>query len=331
MAGNADSKCLARCHGKDSFSVGAYSDLRSCGCICCKSGSKSSLQSKKHLSLPSRAWIDLCCSVTGSGALNAQGGFDIGSNVQDDTLTLDNALNIAFFTNSIWQNGAGTGTINGTGYIRNEGTIDLQNDAGIALNLQFDNVNPGKLIKTLGAGDVSFSSIWHTGDIEIQTGTFIINQTSTFYNEGIIDLFSTATLDISAGGMENENELFGSGSIIGDVVNYGSMEVAGDVTETGTLTIIGNLTLRESSFIVFDLGGTTQGSTYDLIDVSGDVKLDGWFLAVWDGIFTSANGAAFDLIQAGGTLTGNFDQFYVPAGIEAHTFNTINGSPNLFP
>ena len=75
--------------------------------------------------------------------------------------------------------------------------------------------------------------------------------------------------------------------------------------ETGSsLTITGSLSLDADSTVAIDLAGTSQGLTYDFVDVGGDISQGGLLVLFWDNLFTAANGNSFDLLRTGGSFSG---------------------------
>jgi hypothetical protein len=95
----------------------------------------------------------------------------------------------------------------------------------------------------------------------------------------------------------------GNGTIAAPAVNVGGFLFPG--LTTGTLTITGNLTLLSTSMLLLEIGGTTQGSSYDLVGVGGTAALGGNLLVgLWNS-FVPAPGATFTVLTSNG-LTGAF-------------------------
>src|SRR5262249_51447751 len=68
--------------------------------------------------------------------------------------------------------------------------------------------------------------------------------------------------------------LSGSGTVNGNVTNGGLVSPGGDGV-VGILTINGNYTQTGAGSLNIDLDGTTQGTTYDWLKISGAASLDG--------------------------------------------------------
>ena len=104
----------------------------------------------------------------------------------------------------------------------------------------------------------------------------------------------------------------GSGTIQGDVVNSGATVAPGN--SPGTLTIQGNYTQEADATLEIELAGLTQGSDYDLLDVSGLATLNGGSLDVTllDG-FNPSEGDVFDVLDASAISGAGFDSLGLPA------------------
>ncbi|HEV8267182.1 MAG TPA: autotransporter-associated beta strand repeat-containing protein, partial [Thermoanaerobaculia bacterium] len=74
----------------------------------------------------------------------------------------------------------------------------------------------------------------------------------------------------------------------------------------GLLNVSGNLTLATSVSYVAQLGGTSVGSTYDRIAVSGPANVNNASLAA-NVTYSPANGDSFTILTATGTLSGTFN------------------------
>jgi len=105
----------------------------------------------------------------------------------------------------------------------------------------------------------------------------------------------------------------GAGTVAANVVDNS----AGTVTpgaSPGILTIAGNYTQGPSGVLNAEIAGTTPGSLYDQLIVTGNVSLDGTLNTVFLGGFVPSTADTFNLIQAGGTVSGTFTTINLPAG-----------------
>ncbi|MDH6168342.1 fibronectin-binding autotransporter adhesin [Variovorax boronicumulans] len=159
----------------------------------------------------------------------------------------------------------------------------------------------GSVVKVGGGTLVLTGANTYTGGTTVAAGTLRVNNTSgSGTGTGAVQVQSGATLA-------------GSGSIAGAVtIGKGGILAAGN--SPGTLTV-GTLTLAGGSVLNYELGqaGVPGGALNDLINVTGDLQLDGTL-----NIAQSAGGSfgpgLYRLMSYGGTLTDNgLDIGTVPA------------------
>lgn len=155
------------------------------------------------------------------------------------------------------------------------------------------------------------------------TGSFSVGQGALFINgdqsaaTGITSVINGATL--------------GGTGTIGGTVNLTDGVLAPGANSVGTLTILGNLMLNENSTLNFELGahGVVGGALNDLIEVQGDVRLDGVLnVAIAPG--GTYGPGTYRLINYGGSLTNNvLDLGLMPAGTAQTLDLTQIGQVNL--
>ncbi|WP_395397576.1 autotransporter-associated beta strand repeat-containing protein [Novosphingobium sp. BL-8A] len=156
----------------------------------------------------------------------------------------------------------------------------------------------------------------YTGATTISGGTLRINGDQSA---------ATGLTSVLAGGT-----LGGSGIVGGDVtVADGGTIAPGN--SPGTLTINGDLTLNNGSLLAFEFGdeGVAGGSMNDMLDVKGDLTLDGTI-----NVTTSAGGSfdtgIYRVADYGGTLNDNgLDVGTVPTGATAYIQTSVAGQVNL--
>lgn len=264
-------------------------------------------------------------------AVTINGTYTWGGGAIDGTVTA-NATTIV----------GSTVTLNGT--FNNNGTFSwvggnfggggtFNNNAGASFTMlgngSFDQGfnNAGTFSKTVGAGTSSFTSAFtNTGTVNANSGLLEFDgytQTAgiTRLNGGNID---------DTGGTTNINggTLSGIGSFTAGDLNINGATLAPG-TSPGTLNIVGNLNLGSTSTTLIELGGTSQGSNYDFIDVTGDVALDGTLNVSMFGGFTGLVGNQFDIISSGtNNMTGAFANTILPASYSVSS--GIVGAGSLF-
>jgi len=168
-------------------------------------------------------------------------------------------------------------------------------------------------------------------------GSLIIGSGSTFpaagdYTQNSGDTILATGASLASGGTVNilAGRLSGSGTIIGNVVN------AGQFNPVGILTIRGNYTQTASGTLNIQIGGTTAGTDYDQLIVTGLTMLDGTLnVSVVNGfmpnlddrfqilIFGSRTG---DFAAENGLDLGNGLRFDPQYGAGSLTLVTIGGN-----
>jgi hypothetical protein len=114
---------------------------------------------------------------------------------------------------------------------------------------------------------------------------------------------SSATIQIQGGVLQ------GSGTISNNVSNSGTV-APGD--SPGTLQISGNYTQTSAGTLQIEIGGTTAGTQYDQLHVSGAASLNGALQVVLVNGFSPASGDSFDILDWG-TLSGKFSAKQLPS------------------
>ncbi len=193
------------------------------------------------------------------------------------------------------------------GAIENNGLFDLQNDAPITVGgsiigfivarIRTDSAPPantfdnyGTLQKSGGSGTTSFEpDLYNDGAIKAQSGTLDVENMfeqmsgSTTIGPGTL---AAGTFIISGGILD------GSGSVDANVQNDGGSVKPGTSTSTGTLDISGNYSQGSSASLDIKL----DTSSFDVVNVSGSVSLNGTFNASLLNSFAPANGATFAVL-----------------------------------
>ncbi|MFN3459389.1 MAG: autotransporter-associated beta strand repeat-containing protein [Oceanibaculum sp.] len=222
--------------------------------------------------------------ITGSGLTITNSGAIIGGLGGDGT-TRANAIDFTGGTNKLTLE---SGSVI-TGNIANAGTLELSS----AVTITMANVitGTGSLEKT-GAGTLTLSGAnTYTGTTMISAGTLAVTGS----------LVAGSAVTVASGGT-----LGGTGTVAGTVtVQSGGTIAAGSspgILKTGDLTLLAGGTAS------FELDGTTAGTLYDQIDVTGTVDLGGATLSLDIG-YTPTAGDTYLIIENDGVdaITGTFD------------------------
>jgi hypothetical protein len=150
-------------------------------------------------------------------------------------------------------------------------------------------------------GVLNLSTAANSGMLTVAPGTslgansYIQNAGSTVLNGGTLN---GDTYSINAGA------LTGTGTIDASVSNGGQL-IPGGTGASGVLTINGTYTQTANGALDIDIGGTTAGSQYDQLVVSGTASLGGAFNIATLGSFATALGNTFQVLTFGSPV-GNF-------------------------
>ena len=238
--------------------------------------------------------------LTGSGSFFANGGFDLGNNLNNDTLTLDKLLFIG--GPSLWQDfGAAGSVVSGSGILVNGSILDVQNQAQLDIGVAV--TNNGEIEKSFGAGLLSFTNFLTMGAdsiLNVDTGSVAVATTLTLAPGSVLEGFGTLTANVVSSG--------------------GTVNIDGSAANTGTLTIAGDLTLDVNSTLVFDFCNDALCTENDQLNVTGDVVIAGNLVGFWADQFTAPSDTTFTLIPNAASITDNPLNVFGPAGVTLSSF-----------
>ena len=99
----------------------------------------------------------------------------------------------------------------------------------------------------------------------------------------------------------------GGGTIAGSVTNTGGTLAPG--SSPGVMTITGSYDQQPAAKLQIEIGGTTPGTEFDLLDIAGTANLAGMLdvqlIDLGSGVFAPIAGDSFEILTAG-TLNGTF-------------------------
>jgi RHS repeat-associated protein len=278
-----------------------------------------------------------------------------GVTVHGNTGTI-NAGSAAFLNQgTIAADGDGTLTAEGAANFNN-GTLSggtWQASAGSTLRLIGANITTDAADLVLdGAGSQIFSDTGTTNALAslasvtagarftVQNGAGLSTTASAFTNAGTVVIGNASTLTmpgaytqsagtttvngtLAPGGTVavNGGVLSGAGTVRGSVVNAGQVTPG---NAPGILTITGNYTQTASGALNVEVGGTTPGSGYDQLNISGTATLGGTLNISLINGFGPAFGQTFQVMSFAGS-TGNFASIN---GLQQGRFTVFNTSLN---
>ncbi len=229
----------------------------------------------------SYTWSGGGMSGTGSTVIAAGAALTIGGGV---------GLSRAVTVNGTGNWTAGRIDTSGAAAINNNGTFTTTTDNGIenfggsqAFN------NAGTFTKSTATGN-SYSNIPfnNTGTFNASSGNFAFAAFTQTAGTAILNggsISTTTTLNIQGGTLK------GTGTITGNVSNGGTVAPG---LSPGILNVVGNYSQTAAGTLAIELSGTTVGTQYDQLNVTGTVALAGT-LAVTPG-FTPAEGDTFTIL-----------------------------------
>ncbi|MBE7496315.1 MAG: PEP-CTERM sorting domain-containing protein [Verrucomicrobiaceae bacterium] len=215
-------------------------------------------------------------NVTNGASINITNGSNITTNGAASTVMLD---------------GAGSSFNRLTDALNNnQGSFTIKNDrdlttAGAYTNSGTTRVEDSTTVMTIGSG-----------------GSAAYTQTG-----GVTALVNGAFIDPSVFNL-NGGTLQGTGTIESNVLaGPGSNTIAPGLSP-GALTINGDLTLSSGSTLAMELGGLTQGTLYDYLDVNGVLTLAGMLDLDFINDFQNslANNEILTLATANSAIMGSF-------------------------
>jgi hypothetical protein len=198
----------------------------------------------------------------------------------------------------------------------------LQIDSGAALSLTMASTLGGTLNLSgtiAGAGDLTITGTTNlTGGMISGTGALTIassgSVTSTGTSSSSRSITNTGTVNVASGtltssaGFVNQGTLKGFGILAGNVSNAGTI-TPGNGSSTGILTVAGNYTQTTAGTLVVLANGTTAGSAYSQLAVTGSVALAGALSLTVD--YSSLLNDSFKVIdnQGSSAVSGSFANF----------------------
>jgi len=287
-------------------------------------------------------------TITNGGTVFSSSGY-IGYNASASNNTV-----LVTGVGSLWSNSnrlcvGNTGSFNQL-TIANSGTV-------VATNILIGtNTSTGNRI-TVSGGNLYATNNTGTGALDVRNGTLALNTGTVAadrflatnnassvmtFSAGLLrsggssvsngvaftvgDGTSAATLDLVGGThsfadglvLTTNSSLIGIGSIIaGSATNFGTIAPG---HSAGTLSFSGDLTLRDSSVLNMELGGTNSGA-YDQVFVGGILRIGGLLNVTLTNGYTGSIGDTFDLFNFS-SETGTFSQTNLPTLSPGMEWNT---------
>jgi uncharacterized repeat protein (TIGR01451 family) len=198
--------------------------------------------------------------------------------------------------------------------ITNNGGLEIQSGiAALAGNPAPSFVNTGVLYRGTGTpGTVAFDPVLiNTGIASFMFGT--TNFTNGFTQTAGVTTF-VSPISSPVGFMFNGGAVNGASTLTGDVTNAGSASLTpGNISVPGLFSIIGNYTQTSGGTLTTRINGTTAGTGYGQLSVTGNVSLAGALTVVNPLGYTPNNGDTYNVVTFTGTRTNDFDTKNFPS------------------
>ncbi len=256
-------------------------------------------------------------TVASNSLLNWTGGDAMGNFVVARGGTLAVSNGISFGHNNGNNNGGGTltnfGTVIWTGNFNQNGfgNVVIANagvwqffDNNNLLSISGSNVfvNSGILERPAPAGATTLTwPLLNTGTVQSEAGTLSVQ--NGFRQTGGQTLLVGGNLSVSPGFQLDGGVLAGSNTVTGPVTNNSIVKPGGD--NPGQLNISGSYIQTAQGQLDIQIGGTSVGSNYDQLAVSGVMNLNGTLNVTLIDPFVPAVGNQF-VATTFGSRTGDF-------------------------
>ena len=207
-------------------------------------------------------------------------------------------------------------------------TIHDDMDLRGTMSLQAPELNDESIVRVTGDLDIGSigklevgfrSRLIVDGELEVSAG---FSAEALINGEALV-----GSLDVNLGGT-----LRGHGTVNGLVIENNGLVGPGNTP--GKLIIDGDYIQGDGAILEIEVAGTTLGEQYDVLEVTGDVCLDGLVELIFLDDFVPQADDVFEFFVVGGTLTGDFDDV-VFSGLPLTTtfdleFDPISGKMAFF-
>ncbi len=225
------------------------------------------------------------------------------------TVTATNDLTIGNSQQTGQFNQGGSPGVSGILNVGSNAVILLSADAAV-LGSQ-TNIGPGGSLTALNGIQLGNPTSVDATKVLTATGTATIN--ANVVNNGLVNGPTGVGQELTF-----TQAVKGAGSTTGNVEYQASYHVGNSPDAVS----VQNVLLDPTNTLILELGGTSPGSGYDQLDISGLATLNGTLdLELLDG-YTPAIGDSYDILN--GPTTGRFAQINTPALPNGEQWNTSN-------
>ncbi len=174
-----------------------------------------------------------------------------------------------------------------------------------------------------------------SGTVDVGAGS-TLTVADGFQSEGQTTVDGTLTTGSSAGITVSGGTVYGAGTLNANVSNSATVN-AGDSGKAGLLSITGNYTQLSSGALNVSIGGTTLGTQYSQLKISGPASLGGTLTVALINKFTPTIGQTFTILTANsvsGTFTNSTiainssEQFDISYTSDSVVLTVVSTSPS---
>ncbi|CAN5376811.1 hypothetical protein BH11PLA2_BH11PLA2_50780 [soil metagenome] len=198
-------------------------------------------------------------------------------------------------------------------------TAQLRNSSNNGSALGVTTITPAGSLTLLNGYGTSFSSLSNAGVLRLSGGVQPLVFGDYTQTGGLLDIVDTSSRLAVIGALAFNGGTFrGKGTLLAIAVTAGTIAqiVVAPGESPGRLTVAANLTLGSQATLAIELGGTTQGVTYDHLNVTNSLfgsagtvtlnaaKLDVRFFGGFDSAVASSD--TFTFLTSASTLSGEF-------------------------
>ena len=252
-------------------------------------------------------WNGKLSGVNGRTTINSGTVFTMGISPSTNDFTLDghNLVNNAVAN---WNNR--NLTLLNSAVIENNGTFNANATTTMSAGATESFINNGNFYKNTASTTTTMNvPFTNNGIVQVNAGSLVFQQgmdngdnTTINLGGGILDPGETLIL-------ESGDSLIGSGTLDSNLVNTGTVSPG---ASPGIITVDGDYTQDSSGALAIELDGTTPGSGYDQLAVTGAATLGGTLDVSLIPGFTPTAGQSF-AIMTYASHTGEFDTLNLPS------------------
>lgn len=237
---------------------------------------------------------------TGDGTTTVQTGTTSTINPYGGGTIITQTLTLAGTTN--WD--GNNITLSNNAEIINNGTFNANATTTMTGGETEGFVNNGYFFKkTAGTTTTMNIPFTNNGTVDVVAGTLVFQQGMDNGENAVIDL-GGGTLDPGETlNLESGDSLIGSGTLEANLVNAGTVSPG---NSAGIITVDGDYTQEVGGTLEIELGGTTAGTGYDQLVVTGATTLQGTLNVTLMPGFSPQAGDTFFIVNHPTSGTGNF-------------------------